>query len=93
MKKPLELPGSSLVEGKEENLFLGKLFEHRNISHAHLLFRASEHEFSIKEFHKLCDGESNTMVIVRTEFNKIIGGFTSIPWKSTANTLHSDVRR
>jgi hypothetical protein len=31
--------------------------------------------------------------MVKTEFNKIIGGFTTIPWKSTANTLHSDVRK
>jgi hypothetical protein len=46
----------------------------------------------VKEFHKLCDGETNTIVIVKTEFNKTIGGFTPIPWKSTANTLHSDVK-
>jgi hypothetical protein len=74
-------------------MFLGKLFESKNITDATLLYRASEHEFSVKEFHRLCDGETNTLVLVKTEFNKIIGGFTPIPWRSTANTLHSDVRR
>ena len=74
-------------------MFLGKLFETRSITNATLLYRASEHNFSVKEFHQLCDGETNTLVLAKTEFGKIIGGFTSIPWKSTANTLHSDVRR
>jgi hypothetical protein len=31
-------------------------------------------------------------VLAKTEFGKIIGGYTPIPWRSTANTLHSDVR-
>jgi hypothetical protein len=30
---------------------------------------------------------------VKTEFNKVIGGFTTIPWKSTNNTIHSDIRK
>ena len=29
---------------------------------------------------------------MKTEFNKVIGGFTPLPWKSTANTLHSYIR-
>lgn len=56
------------------------------------MFRASENNFSVKEFHKLCDGIPNTLTLVKTEFNKVIGGFTPIPWKSTANTLHSDIK-
>lgn len=65
LRKPLEIP-SRLVEGKEEALFLSKLFDHKNVQHAHLLYRASDHNFSIKDFHRLCDGESNTLVLVKT---------------------------
>jgi hypothetical protein len=57
------------------------------------LYRASENNFSVKQFHSLCDNQADTFVIVKTEFNKIIGGYTPIPWKSTANTLHSDIRK
>lgn len=45
-----------------------------------LLYRASEHKFSSCKFHKFCDGFENTLVIAKTEFNKIIGGFTPNKW-------------
>ena len=58
-----------------------------------MLYRASDNNFSVKRFHQYCDGEANTIVFVRTEFNKIIGGFTPIPWRSTNNTVHSDTKK
>lgn len=48
-----------------------------------LLFRASEHNFRAAEFHKYCDGIANTLTIVKTQYGKIIGGYTPIPWKSS----------
>lgn len=56
------------------------------------MYRASENNFSVKAFHQMCDNEADTIVFIQTEFGKIIGGYTPIPWKSTANTLHSDVK-
>ena len=47
-----------------------------------LLFRASEHGFSAKEFHRWCDGKAPTLVVVRTNFGKTLGGYTPVPWKS-----------
>lgn len=47
-----------------------------------LLFRALEYSFSASEFDKWCDGVNNTLVIVKTEFNKVIGGFTPNRWQS-----------
>ena len=49
-----------------------------------LLFRASEHGFSAKEFHRWCDGKAPTLVVVRTNFGKTLGGYTPVPWKSVA---------
>ena len=47
-----------------------------------LLFRASEHGFSVKEFHRWCDGKAPTLVVVRTNYGKTLGGYTPVPWKS-----------
>ena len=47
-----------------------------------LLFRASEHGFSAKEFHRWCDGKAPTLVVVRTNYGKTLGGYTPVPWKS-----------
>ena len=47
-----------------------------------LLFRASEHNFSAEAFHKKCDKVSSTLVLVRTEFDKTIGGFNPGRWYS-----------
>ena len=44
------------------------------------IFKASEHNFSVTAFHKKCDEILNTLVLVRTEFGKTIGGFTHYPW-------------
>ena len=63
------------------------------IKQAKIIYRASENDFSVKRFHQNCDGEKNTITFVRTEFNKIIGGYTPIPWQSTTNTMHSDLRK
>mgnify|MGYP001954561276 CR=1 FL=1 len=42
-----------------------------------LLFRASDHFFRASSFHAKCDNKANTVVLVRTEFGKTIGGFTT----------------
>ena len=47
-----------------------------------LLYRASEYNFKVEAFHKLCDGIPHTIVVIKTEYNKIIGAFTPIPWRS-----------
>ena len=45
------------------------------------LYRASEHKF--EAFHKFCDDKVDTLTLVRTEFGKIIGGYTHYPWTSS----------
>ncbi len=46
-----------------------------------LIFRASQHQFNVKEFHHFCDEYEDTLVLALTEDNKIIGGFTPLSWK------------
>ncbi len=54
-----------------------------------LLYRGSENGFSASNFHQKCDNIPNTLVIVRTEFGKTIGGFTQYAWNAASNNYFS----
>lgn len=44
------------------------------------IYRGSEDGFSTESFHRLCDGISPTLTIIKSEHNKVFGGFTSVSW-------------
>ena len=54
---------------------------------ADLLYRASQNSFSAAKFHEKCDGMKNTLTILITEYDKIIGGYTPVAWKSSGDWL------
>jgi len=54
------------------------------------LFRASDHGFSAKEFHKHCDHIPHTLVLIKTNFGKIIGGYTPLKWNKDLNGYAKD---
>lgn len=68
---------------------LNRFFDSK-IASMRLLFRASENSFSIREFHKKCDGEAGTLVLAETEFGKVIGGFTPVAWSSAKKQWAAD---
>ena len=45
-----------------------------------LIYRASDRGFSVERFHKLCDNIPNTILIVKTEFDVVFGGFSPQAW-------------
>lgn len=45
------------------------------------MYRGSENEFKASIFFKNCEGIKNTLVICETEYGKVIGGFTPVPWR------------
>ena len=47
-----------------------------------LLYRATIDGFSAHSFHKKCDGQSNTLTIIKSTYGNIFGGFTTKPWSS-----------
>ena len=47
-----------------------------------LLFRASEHNFCSKAFHKECDNKGLTLIIIQNEYDYIFGGYVSESWIS-----------
>ena len=69
---------------------INSFFEGINIKKAQLLYRASEHNFSAKTFHKLCDDNTHTLTLIETEFGKIIGGYSPLSWNSSTKHWSED---
>ena len=44
------------------------------------LYRATRDGFSAANFHSKCDGQSNTLSVIRTNLGFVFGGFTTKPW-------------
>lgn len=59
-------------------MFFGKL----KIKTVQILYRASDNLFDIERFHNICDNIPHTLTICETEFGKIVGGYTPIPWQT-----------
>lgn len=51
----------------------------QNQSHWHLCYRASRDKKVDYIFHEKCDGNNNTVTIIRKD-QYVFGGFTDIPW-------------
>jgi hypothetical protein len=58
------------------------MFFTKTIKQVKLLYRASENDFCAKKFHEKCDGVADTLTVIWTEFDKKIGCFTPLKWKS-----------
>ncbi|KAK8798696.1 hypothetical protein WA158_007780 [Blastocystis sp. Blastoise] len=59
-----------------------------------LLFRASEHSFSLEEFHEYCDNEGETVTLIKhlghRKHENIFGGYTDQSWDcSYSDTTYS----
>ncbi|KAK8797281.1 hypothetical protein WA158_004489 [Blastocystis sp. Blastoise] len=55
-----------------------------------LLFRASDHNFSAKSFHDICDNHENLLVLVKTTIHShdcIFGGYTRIGWNTSKSKI------
>ncbi len=76
---------SRVVRSSDEKNCIRKFFENKTIKGTALLYRASENGFCIRKFHEKCDGVSNTLTLITTQFNNKIGGFTPLKWKSTTS--------
>jgi hypothetical protein len=47
-----------------------------------LLFRASRHGWGAADFHRCCDGQGRTLVLVRSTTGHVFGGYASEEWGS-----------
>jgi hypothetical protein len=75
---------SRVVCSPEEKSTMRKFFT-KTIMQVKLLYRASDHGFCAKKFHEKCDGVTDTLTVIWTDFDKKIGGFTPLKWSSSQN--------
>lgn len=54
------------------------------------IFTASQNQFSAARFHECCDTVKNTLVIIKSEFGNVFGGFTTKPWNKEIKTWTAD---
>eukprot|EP00347_Sterkiella_histriomuscorum_P018566 403345029 len=54
-----------------------------------LIYRGTRDGFKAKSFHQKCDNQGPTLSLIKSEHEKVFGGFASISWQSD-NTFHSD---
>jgi hypothetical protein len=52
-----------------------------DVKDVELLYKASEWDFQIKYFFNYYGSETNTLILVKTTFDKVIGAFTPLPHK------------
>ena len=45
-----------------------------------LLYRASEHEYTVESFHECCDDKGPTLIVIKSSGGWIFGGYTTQPW-------------
>lgn len=58
-----------------------------------LLLRGSKDGFSVKDFHKHCDGKSNLLVVVKVQdSDQIVGGFNPLQWESLIESNNNNSR-
>ena len=85
VKKESEL--NFVKETIKENLSLNKTIEEIKFIP---LFSTSRDGDSASEFHKKCDGKSNSLVLVKTKTGKRFGGFTSFHWSYASSNYAND---
>ena len=56
-----------------------------------LLFQGSRDGFTAESFHKKCDNQGSTIILVYVkETGRLFGGFTDIPWKSEGEEVYKN---
>lgn len=73
---------SNVFDSAKNKDFFVDMFAPAKISHIALLFRATEHAFSSKIFHKKCDLKGPTIVLIKADNDKIFGGYSTNSWTS-----------
>ena len=74
----------SCILQRKEQFKLISILANQNILYnsIQLLFRASRDGYSSKSFHQNCDGYADTITILISDKNRIMGAFTTIAWSS-----------
>ena len=59
----------------------------QNITKFELIFRMSKNGSKSDDFHKACDNQASTLILIKTTKNKIFGGFTPLNWTKNGGKM------
>ena len=62
----------------------------KNLIYTELIFKMSENGSNGSDFHKYCDNKGPTLILIKTNNNRIFGGFTPLNWISQSITLNDE---
>jgi hypothetical protein len=78
----------SVILTPTENLYLFDITKPKRP--ASLLYRATRDGFTSSSFHSKCDGKPNTVSIIKTNSNFVLGGYTAKVWNTNAGDYTFD---
>ena len=55
-----------------------------------LIFRMDENNYKSEEFHKACDNQGPTLILIKTKTQRTFGGFTPLNWDSKRGNVLDD---
>ena len=77
---------SVILEGeKDEETFCSKLFEWCGSTDFDLLYRGTRDGFNASEFHRTCDNQGKTLVLIKNKSGHAFGGFSTTSWRHSAS--------
>ena len=77
LKNPSELlPGTQIVNQQYDAILREWLGDYK----WHLLYRASEHDYTAKSFHECCNDKWPTLIVIKSSGGWIFGGYTTELW-------------
>ena len=86
--KPIDkkeiIPKSNLIQDKEDQSFIRLMLENhlKKNERLKLIFQATKNGFKANDFHRICDGKPRTLLIAKSNYGNIYGGYASVPWQS-----------
>ena len=85
---------SLLIRNPLEEAFILSLFDEKVEKNTiNLMYRGSRDGFNSSIFHGFCDKKGANLVVIKSEKNRIFGGFTSKSWKSREKPeFHKDAK-
>jgi hypothetical protein len=51
------------------------------------MFKASDHKFDLKTYYEMCGNATDTMIICKTNKDKIIGGYSPLTFNPISNKI------
>ena len=101
-----KIENNIIIGDNDENLFSDSLIINKNSNYisnlnqwlleregqfrTKLLFRKSINGNSFSDFHRMCDNQGKTLVLIQTEIGLIIGGYTTKDWNTSGKWFKDD---